>query len=67
MAAPRFPKLHIYRDKGKKKGWRWRLLTANGRLVADSGESYTRRMDAARAAQRLFTIVPRARMVVDEI
>ena len=29
--------------------WRWRLRAANGRIVADSGESYTRLRDAERA------------------
>lgn len=35
-------------------GWRWRAR-ANGRIVADSGEAYRRRIDAhrgARAARR---------------
>jgi uncharacterized protein YegP (UPF0339 family) len=32
-------KFHIYKDyKGE---WRWRLKAANGRVLADSGESYT--------------------------
>jgi uncharacterized protein YegP (UPF0339 family) len=31
-------KFHIYKDyKGE---WRWRLKAANGRVLADSGESY---------------------------
>jgi uncharacterized protein YegP (UPF0339 family) len=30
-------------------GWRWRLVAGNGRIIADSGEAYTRRYDAARA------------------
>ena len=32
-------KFHIYKDyKGE---WRWRLKAANGKILADSGESYT--------------------------
>jgi uncharacterized protein YegP (UPF0339 family) len=34
-------------------GWRWRLVAANGRIIADSGEAYTRRYDAARAITRV--------------
>lgn len=37
----------VYQDTAGQ--WRWRLLAANGRVVADSGESYTRLRDAERA------------------
>ena len=33
--------------------WRWRLWSRNGRIVADSGESYKRRQDAVRICERL--------------
>jgi uncharacterized protein YegP (UPF0339 family) len=46
--------LHIYRDL--LDGWRWRLVDAgNFRIVADSGESYTRKADAHRAAEHVCT------------
>ena len=32
-------------------GWRWRIRARNGRIVADSGESYRRREDAERGLQ----------------
>lgn len=32
-----------------KDGWRWRLSAANGRIIADSAEAYTRKRDAVRA------------------
>ena len=38
----------IYRDKARE--WRWRCVRG-GRIVCDSGESYTRRRDCARAWQ----------------
>jgi uncharacterized protein YegP (UPF0339 family) len=38
--------VNIYRDK--KKEWRWHLI-ANGHIMADSGEGYTRRRAARRA------------------
>jgi uncharacterized protein YegP (UPF0339 family) len=30
-------------------GWRWRVVSNNGRIRADSGEAYTREADARRA------------------
>jgi uncharacterized protein YegP (UPF0339 family) len=41
--------LTIYKARD---GWRWRLVAKNGHCVADSGEAYTRRSDALRAALR---------------
>lgn len=35
-------------------GWRWRRVAGNGEIIADSAESYTRRADAERAADRVF-------------
>lgn len=52
-------KLEIYRDKQKQH--RWRLRAANGRVLADSGEGYRRRIDCLRGARKLFpkaTLVP---------
>lgn len=40
-----------------KDGWRWRLKAANGRIVAESGEAYTRRSSALRAITKLVTPV----------
>ena len=34
-------KFIIYQDKAKK--WRWRLKARNGRIVADSGQGYSRK------------------------
>ena len=44
MKKPRAPKWVLYRDKAKL--WRWRFRASNGQILADSGESYTRRIDA---------------------
>jgi uncharacterized protein YegP (UPF0339 family) len=41
----------VYRDQAGE--WRWRLVHRNGNILADSGEGYTRRHDAARAVDRL--------------
>lgn len=51
MTGPRF---HVYEAAD---GWRWRLLAANGRTVADSGEAYTRRRDCIRAVETVREIV----------
>ena len=44
-------RLTIYRDR--KGEFRWRLAHKNGSIMADSGEGYTRRSDARRAAWRM--------------
>lgn len=47
MKTARF---EVYQDKGNE--WRWSLIGANGRRVAQ-GESHTRKADAERALERL--------------
>ena len=42
----------VYKDKAGE--YRWRLLSSNGRIAADSGEGYTRREDAHRAITTLL-------------
>jgi len=37
-----------------RDGWRWRMLAPNNRIVAESGEAYTRKASASRAASRLI-------------
>ena len=44
--------IEIYKDKAG--GWRWRIVSPNGRIIADSAESYTRRWSAQRAADRVL-------------
>lgn len=46
-----------------KDGYRWRLSGANNRIVADSGEAYTRLRDAERAARRVSAIACSAPIV----
>jgi uncharacterized protein YegP (UPF0339 family) len=41
-------KLQVFRDAGGK--WRWHLRSANGRIMATSGESFASRNNAWRAA-----------------
>lgn len=49
MSADR---LEIYRDGAGE--WRWRLIAANGQIIASSGESFTRKWSARRAARRVL-------------
>lgn len=60
----RVKKLEIYKDR--KQQWRWRLVSSNGRIMADSAESYTRKDDAMRAAHRFRKAAGSATIVYDE-
>ena len=54
----RGPVYRVYQDALGE--WRWRLLAANGAIVADSGEGYASKSNAMRAAKRLGYHVARA-------
>jgi uncharacterized protein YegP (UPF0339 family) len=43
-------RIEIYQDKGME--WRWRMVAANGNTVADSGEGYSSKGNARRAARK---------------
>jgi uncharacterized protein YegP (UPF0339 family) len=45
-------KIETYRDKAGQ--WRWRMRGRNGRIVACSGEGYTRRWSVRRALRRVL-------------
>lgn len=51
----------VYQDTAG--GWRWRLVAANGRIVADSGEAYTRQADVRRAVSTFKRWAYRAAVV----
>jgi len=46
----------IYRARD---GWRWRAVRANGRIVADGAEAYTRKAGARRAVWRFIAAIDR--------
>ena len=48
-------RFEVYRDKAGE--YRWRLLSSNGRITADSAEGYTRREDAHRAIAALLLAI----------
>ena len=39
-------KAELYKDADNR--WRWRILARNGKVLADSGQSYSRRIDCHR-------------------
>lgn len=47
------PRFIVYEDAAGL--FRWRLLAANNRVIADSGEGYSRERDARRAAANVCT------------
>jgi len=49
------PKFHIYRDTAHD--WRWRLKSANGRIIADSAEGYVSKAGARRAANVMVNTI----------
>lgn len=55
MKQPRF---EVYPDKAE--GYRWRLVAANGRVLAQ-GEAHTRERDAWRAVDTVRQAAARAR------
>lgn len=50
------PHFKVYRAAD---GWRWRLIAANGRIVA-TGEAHTRKRSAVRACQRIADLADQA-------
>lgn len=67
------PRFEIYQDKSGsprrwaaivgKQAWRWRLVGANGKILADSGEAYTRKADVKRALGIVLEAVDLARII----
>ncbi|WP_440770123.1 amphi-Trp domain-containing protein [Natronorubrum sp. DTA28] len=51
-------RFEIYEDRAGE--WRWRLVHWNGNIVADSGEGYTSRSNAKRAARSVMGTAPAA-------
>lgn len=47
-------KIEVYKAKD---GYRWRAVANNGKIVADSGEAYTRKADAKRARKRFLRAI----------
>jgi len=48
----------VYEDAAAE--WRWRLVAANGEIIADSGEGYASKRNAREAAERVAAYAPDA-------
>lgn len=51
-------------NPGRKNRWRWRLLAANNRVVADSGYSYESILATRKAVKRVRSMVSFAGVIV---
>lgn len=51
----------VYKDQAGE--WRWKLIAANGKTLADSGEGYRRRGAAVSAVERTKTLAAKAGLV----
>lgn len=60
----RQPRFVVYQDDLYE--YRWRLLAANGQIIADSAEAYTRRRDCRRAVDAVLMAIFDAQIVVAE-
>lgn len=49
----RLNRYELYRDEQHQ--WRWRFVSANGNIMADSAEGYVRRIDAMRGIMVLMS------------
>ncbi len=56
-------KFRIYQDLAL--GWRWRLRASNGRVMADSAESYTERNDCREALDTILRNLHEGRFDID--
>jgi len=48
-------KFIIYKDKSKQ--FRWKLVAKNGKIIADSGEGYTRKRSAIKGIRLVETSI----------
>ena len=53
-------KFQLYKDKAGE--WRWRLRANNGRIIADSGEGYTKKQGCLHGIELVSTLGPDAKI-----
>jgi len=56
------PRFEIYRDNANE--WRWRLVAANGHIIAASGEGYRSKQGVKRGIQSVKKSAPEAEIRV---
>lgn len=61
---PSNPVFELYEDNAGE--WRWRLVAANGNIIADSGEGYSTKQGAQRGIESVKKSAPAADVVVTE-
>lgn len=49
-----------------KDGWRWRMRHGNAKIIADSGQAYTRKADASTAASKMVNAIQAGMVIIDE-
>lgn len=59
---PSNPLFEVYLDNADE--WRWRLVAANGNIIADSGEGYQSKQGAQRGIESVKKTAPRAEVEV---
>ncbi len=59
----RYTVFQIYKAKD---GWRWRCCAGNQKIIADSGEAYTRHSDARRALNKFLNMLHSLQYSVDD-
>lgn len=52
-------RVEVYQDS--RSEFRWRIVSHNGKIVADSGEGYTRRAGAERAVEKFCETIANGR------
>ena len=63
MSRKRDLTLKPYEGKGSHP-YRWKLISSNGNIIADSGEGYTRMRDARRAGKKMIADIKAGRVKV---
>lgn len=57
-------RFELFRDVAGE--WRWRLIAANGNIIADSGEGYSSKQGAKRGIESVKKGAPEAEVTVKE-
>ena len=57
--------VQVYRDA--KREWRWRIVHRNGRVVADSGEGYKRKLAMRTSLRHLLKGIGNGEFAIEEI
>ncbi len=58
----KMPQFEVYLGKNNK--WYWRLMSRNGRIIADGGQGYTRKEGAIKGLQVVKSLAYHASVVV---